>query len=201
MSRITTDQITELLSQDKAGRVTRENLQEFLKNPDKVMASIVSTFKVWKTLKLGTGLSTAADFRAALKRGGNKIGDWANDILGKPAFTAVSQETEVDLVKVTVAELGFKDSATYRQICERAMGFGLELCPAEVGPQLRLQYQDQPFGEWLVIAMEPIADSDGDLFVFYVEHDDDGRWLSGGRGGHPDYGWCGGVQFVFLRRK
>ncbi len=45
MSRITTDQITELLAQDKAGRVTRENLQEFLKNPGKVMAIIIATFQ------------------------------------------------------------------------------------------------------------------------------------------------------------
>jgi len=39
---------------------------------------------------------------------------------------------------------------------------GLELCPAEVGPQLRLQYQDQ-LDEWLVIGMEPILGPDGTL--------------------------------------
>ena len=38
MSRITTDQIAELLAQDKTGRVTRELLQAFLRNPHSVNA-------------------------------------------------------------------------------------------------------------------------------------------------------------------
>ena len=169
-----------------------------------VLEAIVSekkpVFAIWKTLKLGTGLRTADDFRSALKRGGNRISDWANDILGKPAFKAATEATEVDMVKVTVAELGFKNGATRRDIYQRAKEFGLELCPAEVGPQLRLQYQDQSLNEWLVIAMEPISDSDGDLSVFVVERLGDGRWLHGGRG-HPDRSWDSGNQFVFLRRK
>ena len=33
MARITTDQISELLAQDKAGTTTRENLQAYLRNP------------------------------------------------------------------------------------------------------------------------------------------------------------------------
>ena len=34
--KITTNQISELIHQDKAGRVTRENMQKFLANPDSV---------------------------------------------------------------------------------------------------------------------------------------------------------------------
>lgn len=41
-NRITTDQIAELLAQDKAGRITRENLQRFLLNPDGGTGYIVS---------------------------------------------------------------------------------------------------------------------------------------------------------------
>lgn len=37
MSHITREQLSELLAQDKAGRVTRENLQAYLKNPDLVL--------------------------------------------------------------------------------------------------------------------------------------------------------------------
>src|SRR5438046_9254883 len=33
----------------------------------------------------------------------------------------------------------------------------VDLCPAEVGPQLRLAYRNQPVGEALDIAMEPVS--------------------------------------------
>lgn len=161
---------------------------------------LIPQWPVWKVLKLGTGLRTANDFRAALKRGGNRISDWANDILGKPAFTAASQEIEVDLVLVSAAELGYKDGATYRDICQRAKEFGLDRCPAEVGPQLRQQYTDQPLNERLVIAMEPITGSSGGLFVFVVVRYDVGLWLYSGDG-HPDCFWDGSSRFVFIRRK
>jgi len=152
----------------------------------------------WKTIKLGTGFKNAADFRKALKDCGMRIGDWGNDILGKPEFTVVAGETEVDLVKVTVAELGFKDGARRDQIYDRAKELGLELCPPEVGPQLRLQYKDQPNGEWILIGMEPIRRSGGGLNVFDVAHFDVGIWLRGGYG-DPDDVWGAGDRWVFVR--
>ncbi len=157
-------------------------------------------FPIWKTIKLGTGLKIADDFRKALKQSGCKIGDWGNDILGKPTFTASDTETEVDLAVVSVAELGFKDGATRKDIYNKAKELGLELCPNEVGPQLRLQYKNQPTGEWLRIAMEPISDSCGDLSVFDVGHYVSDLWLSGYYG-HPDYFWFDGSRWVFALRK
>ena len=55
-----------------------------------------------------------------------------------------------------------------------ALELGLELCPAEVGPVLRLAYKDQPLSRWLIIAMNVITVSVGGLSVFRVEHDDRG---------------------------
>ena len=136
-----------------------------------------------------------------LKDRGFNIGNWADDILGKPAFTAATEATEIDLVKVTVAELGFKKGARRDQIYERAKELGLELCPSEVGPQLRLQYQDQPNNEWLLIGMKPIADSVGDLSVFGVKRSDSGLWLSS-LWGRPGGVWNPGSRWVFrLPRK
>lgn len=165
-----------------------------------LVSATAKVWKTWKTIQLGTGIKTADDFRKAVKKTGMKIDDWANDILGKPTFTAYESLTEVELVVCSVAELGFKDGATRKDIYVRAQELGLDLCPPEVGPQLRLQYTDQPKGEWLVIAMEPITDSDGSLDLFGVGHGGDARWLSAYNGG-PDVFWDGYDRFVFLRRK
>lgn len=176
-----------------------EGVQRFLSG-ELLVSATAKVWKTWKTIQLGTSLQTADDFRKAVKSAGMKIGDWANDILGKPAFTATESVMEVELVVASVAELGFKDGATRKDIYVRAQELGLDLCPPEVGPQLRLQYTDQPKGEWLVIAMEPITDSDGSLNLFYVEHAGGGRWLHASLG-YPDDFWSGGHRFVFLRRK
>lgn len=180
-----------------------DGVQRFLSGDLVVKSATPSdlVLKVWKTIKLGTGLKTADDFRKALKKSNCGIGDWANDILGKPAFTASETEMDANLVIVSVGELGFKDGATRKDIYERAQSLGLSLCPAEVGPQLRLQYTDQPKNEWLVIGMEPITHSDGDLLLFDVGRDDDGeQWLSTYYGG-ADGVWDAGYRFVFLSRK
>lgn len=159
--------------------------------------AVICPFPIWKTIRLGTGLKTSADFRKALKQSGCDIGDWAKDILGKPAFTVSATETEVDLANVSVADLGFKNGAKRSEIYDRAKELGLALCPAEVGPQLRLQYLDQPNDERLRIAMEPIADSGRVLGVFFVERYDGGdRWLSADYG-FPEYFWNAGDRFVF----
>ena len=142
--------LQDLIRQLRSGARTKTQLVDFNegRNPFvKKLGGLI--FPVWKTIKLGTGLKTADDFRQALKASGFEIGNWANDILGKPAFTAAAKETEVELVRVSVAERGFKNGATRKDIYQRAQELGLELCPNEVGPQLRLQYKDQPYNEWL----------------------------------------------------
>lgn len=170
------------------------------------MKSVEQIFFVWKTIKLGIGLRTADDFRRVLENHDFQIGDETYDILGKPAFRVASEEAEVDLVVVTVSELGFKRN-TYRgayrkDIYKRALEFGLELCPPEVGPQLRLQYKDQPMGERLHIGMVPIRRSRDDPRVFSVE-----RLLLAGSmkldsfNGSRNQFWDSSCRWVFVRGK
>jgi len=154
----------------------------------------------WKTIRLGTGLKTADDFVQAIKAAGGKVGDYARDILGKPAFTASNQPTEIDLIIVTVSELGFPKGATRKEIYAKAQSLGLSLCPPEVGPQLRLQYMDQPNNEYLLIGMEPIAGSHGALSVFLVAHDGHGPWLYS-HSDYPDDVWLDNDRWVFVRGK
>lgn len=169
----------------------------FLKNGGRLQL-VLTAFQVWKTIQLGTGLKNADDFRRDFTAGGLHIGDWGNDILGKSAFKVASKLTEVDLVNPSIAELGFKDGATFKDAYERAISLGLEICPNEVGPQLRRQYKDQPKGECLRIAMEAIADSLGGLGVFLVEHGDGGLWLLG-YSGYPGSFLSGRDRLVFVR--
>lgn len=166
----------------------------FLKNGGRIA---VQAFPIFRTIKLGTGLKTADDFRKAIKDKRMRIGDYANDILGKPQFTVATEETEVDLVIVSVEELGYKNGAKLNNIYARAEERGLQRCPSEVGPQLRLQYTDQPKDERLIMGMKPITGSDGSLDLFRVAHDDRVLWLYS-RYVNPDDFWSGYSRFVFV---
>ena len=163
---------------------------------------VVSTAKpvemhVWKTVKLGT-YKTPDEYRKALKKAGRRIDDWGDDILGR--ITCSQEEIDLDLVVLSVSDLGFKDGARYADICTKAQELGLELCPAEVGPALRLAYGDQPNGKLLLIAMEAIADRDCDPSIFSAGLGIVGSLLHG-TSGHPDRTWNAGFRFVFGRRK
>ncbi len=177
----------------EAGRL----FAQWLENLARIQLQV---FPVWKTIKVGAGPKNADEFRAAFKEAGCKISAWANDLLGNDAFRVATEETEVELVVASVAELGFKDGAKYSAICQRAKQLGLDLCRAEVGPQLRLQYTDQPNGEWLRIAMEPIADSGGHLNIFYVIQGACELYLNS-YSGHPSDFCHNYDRFVFVHGK
>lgn len=153
---------------------------------------------VWKTIRIGNHPDNGA-LRQTVLDNGYRISNWADDILGKVGVT--TEPEEIDLVIVTVAELGFPNGGTREKIYSRAESLGLMLCPAEVGPQLRLQYpaDEQPLNEWLLVAMEPIKVSDGYLEVFYVARHAYGAWL-GSSYDSPGHVWHASGRWVFCRK-
>lgn len=156
-------------------------------------------FQIWKTIKLGTGLKDADAFHKALLLENFCINDWANDILDNPSFTVATEEVKVDLVKVSVGELGFRQGS-YQQICAGAFERGLKLCPAEVGPQLRLQYKDQPNCTWIRVAMETIIGSLGRRpSIFVVGRDAAGLFWLHEASVHPEHLFHASECFVFIR--
>ena len=156
-------------------------------------------FPIWKTINIGT-YSNVEDLKQALLGAGFKIGDWASDVLKSPKFTLVEKEKKVNLVRITPKELGFRDGAHRVDIYKRVLEFGLELCPLEVGPQLRLQYIDQPRLESLQIGMEPQVDSEGYESEFRVVHGGgDFIWLVGDHK-HLDDFWEEDEYFIFVKK-
>ena len=170
-----------------------EGVQRFLSG-EFVVKMVERSFTIWKTITLGA-YQSSSEYRKALKVDGYRIGDYADQILNKVKINET--EVQIDLVIMTVAELGFKNGATRQQIYDRAIELGLELCPAEVGPALSLAYQDQPYRKGLLIAMKPIAASDGYLGVFGVGHGHGRRWL-GSIYDRPDSFWNTDYRWVFV---
>ncbi|MBI2475510.1 hypothetical protein HYV69_03745 [Candidatus Uhrbacteria bacterium] len=133
-----------------------------------------SKFRVIRTVTLGLH-ETPEAYEKALESAGFKISDWARNLLKK--ITCSKKEVEVNLTSATIAELGLPNGGTTKEVYSAILAQGGQLCPAEVGPALRLFYKDQTKGEWFQIAMEAISDSRGALNVFDIDHDKDGLWL------------------------
>lgn len=186
--------LTDLLEklEGKDGEVWLRGLKKFLRKENPWEGP-----EIFRTIQIGT-YKDVGSLRRALEESGTRIGTWAKDILNRTPLN--KSEQSLDLMALSVKELGFPDGAQLQDIYKAANSQGLGFCPAEVGPQLCLQYLDQPEGEWLMIAMEAIKDSDGNPSLFNVERDSSGRWLYA-RYGDPAYFWDAGYRFVFVRRK
>jgi len=133
-------------------------------------------------ISLGTEPKTADDFREEFRRSEIQLDRDGDALLSSDAFMVSKKERFVELVVMSMFKLGVDSSARYSDIIKKAKAMGLDLCPAEVGPQLRLQYKQQPYGENLAIAMEPITNL---RRIFRVVHDDGWLWLIGSTPG-PD---------------
>ena len=100
----------------------------------------------------------------------------------------------LDLVVVSVGELGLKDHSKYADIAARARMRGLELCPAEAGPLLRMAYANQAEDDTLRVAMEPVlTGANRAPTVFMLS----GKSLLAGDSDNP---FDKNIRWVFVRR-
>ena len=132
------------------------------------------------TITLGTHRS-GADLLAALIEEKCRISRWSVQALENPDFPVVATETTLDIVVVSMRELGFAEGelATLETIYDRARQMGLQTCPVETAAQLRLQFLDQP--DWTTeerrgtffVASEPfVLTREGLPKIFSVLRDD-----------------------------
>lgn len=152
---------------------------------------------VWKTIAIGTFEDPPA-IRNAMSAIGCGIGNLAGEVLARPAFTVSGIRTDVDLVVISPAQLGFQgEAASLRKIYAHAQRLGFGLAAAEVAPQLRLQYLDQPIGEFLIVAMEPIRTCAGEPIILTVANGGAGLILIGQEAGE-DTAIPVSARFVFV---
>ena len=132
------------------------------------------------TIILGTHRSGVALLETLLEEK-CRLSLWSAQALENPDFPVVSEEITVDIVVVSMQEMGFAEDAfaPLDTIYDRARQMGLETCPIETAAQLRLQFVDQPdwrtgklLGDFFV-ASEPFAlTPDGFPKIFSVARDD-----------------------------
>ncbi len=147
------------------------------------------------TLETDPNINSPVKAKQALKDKNIYLSEWGKDILEKTEF---SQTPEVyNLVRFTVEQLGLKQGATTDKIYKRAKELVLELCPAEVGPQLRLKYTGR---ELFWIAMKQISDLYGYPRMFRL-HGDDAMLLLSGYQANPNNRWDTDDEFVFRFHK
>ncbi len=135
-------------------------------------------FPIWKNIEIGTGIKKGSEFVDILKEKKILISPDAKTLLEGIELT--ENIKELNLVRVTPQDLGFKEMPSLKAINQRALELGLKLCPAEVGPYLRAEYTDQPKHTWLSIGMEPVMvkdDKDKEYLIAFTLTEEDGLVL------------------------
>jgi hypothetical protein len=128
----------------------------------------------WRMVAIGVYKNVTA-MRAALDGAERRIAisQTADEIMRRPLFQYAQSPALLRLYRVRGSELGYQDDGdvSLRDIYQRTSELEYDLCPAEVGPMLRLSYIDQPTGEFLEIAHVPVHRYGGQPIRLMVGHD------------------------------
>ena len=142
-------------------------------------------------LKTDSSIQSSEQAKEKLESQGIWKNEYTEDLLDKTEYS--KEQKQYKLVQFTVGQLGFPQVATIDQIYAKAEELGLKLCPAEVGPQLRLSYSGK---DLKFIAMKQISGRDGGPDVFRLRSDSMLKLDTSDAG--PSRRWDSDRQFVFL---
>lgn len=111
---------------------------------------------IWRTITIGN-YEDGYDLRDAVRKsyGHTRIDHMIERI--EPSKT----KRILNLVLVSGEDLGIEDGVCAQDMYNNGHVFGLSPCPREVGPELRLQYPDQPQDEQLDLVMDPYPGDEG----------------------------------------
>lgn len=165
---------------------------------------------VIRTVHLG-GL-TKAELIQELQSNSILMNESGERLFANDLFMTAETRSAVTTVELTVGDLGFPQGATIAELYARAATLGLGICPLELGPHLRLQYHDQPEGDWgkpvrhhqapygsITIASEPLTQDDDFPKGFYLRRITGDLWLRGYRCG-PQHVWDADDHFIFIKQ-
>ena len=153
---------------------------EDTKDEQNFAADFKKDFTADFTITLGTHRS-GADLLDVLIEEKCKVSAWSILALKNPGFPVAAAEITVDIVVVSMQEMGFAEDAIVPlgAIYNRAKQMGLETCPVETAAQLRLQFLDQPdwttgerLSEFFVVSEPFVLTPDGFPKIFSVVRDD-----------------------------
>ena len=134
----------------------------------------------WKEIVLGRYRSGAALYKAIEGCSWLVVNVAVRQMLRSQSFEVASDETRIELFKLSLAALGLGRTATSSEISAEAARLDLGPCPAEVGPLLRWGYAGQDPSEHLVIWMRPLRNGVGAPCMFTLRNYPDRARMTGG---------------------
>ncbi|WP_342538404.1 MULTISPECIES: helicase [unclassified Sporosarcina] len=124
-------------------------------------------------------------------------------------FTTSAKTFSLETVELTIRDLGLPKGDTLTKIYERANHLGLELCPLELGPYLRLGYLDQPEGKSsqqhqapngsITVSSETLNNEENFPKGFYLRRIKGDLWLRGYIA-DEQHVWDPDDHFVFVKQ-
>lgn len=140
-------------------------------------------WRPWKMVSVGPDHAIReAEIVEILETKGVYVSGLARDLLKQVDFRLANlANASIGIVLVSVKELHFYEPASTIEIYQRAFDLGLIEIPASAVPRLRLDYLDQPKGEWIVVGMRPIVDSVRSCpSTFHIGYNMSGKTLAAG---------------------
>jgi hypothetical protein len=165
------------------------------------------------TRKIEVGGLTKSELIQKLQQYSILMNEYGERLLTDDKFTTSDTKYNLQTVELTVVDLGFPKGATTAQIFKKASELGLELCPIELGPYLRMEYLDQPEGYSgnpsqrnqapsgsITIASEILSEDDNFPKGFYLRRINGVLWLRGYIADHLHV-WNPNDHFIFCQTK
>ena len=144
-----------------------------------------------------------------LRAGGMMLNEFAEIIFSSEFFQTSNKEKSIEIIEISIKELGFPKGATMLEIKNTLKKLGLSECPLELAAYLRLLLTDQreikvinqeknknPPGS-LTVFSKPIIDDEDFPKGFYLRKINGELWIRGYKCSMNDYVWEPNDRFIF----